>query len=115
MSKENDEKSPRSIALEARRKKSERCFLPIIDEFYCKSECDGCIFFKKMKARRGVSGTEIFDEYQLTACPKGWEPTVYYNGRGAAQDSNVIRDHGWCHKCKEKLEECSCYKKPSLF
>lgn len=104
-----------AVALEVRRQSNERCTLPVVDNFHCNSECQGCVFRRELHAARGVSGEEGFEEDQLTARPKGWEPITAYNGRGTPQDSNVIRNHGWCHKCKEKLDECRCHSDAYLF
>ena len=56
-----------------------------------------------------------FEEYTklmmgdgLTAIPKGWTPVQAYNNRGRPEDDCVIREAGWCPKCKETLEECIC-------
>ena len=107
-----------AVALELRHQSQsdKKCSLPVLNDFNCTQhsfECLGCVFnvkerVAKVSSRQGVSGEEGFDEDQLTVRPKGWEH-LDYHGRGTPQKSNVIRKHGWCHRCKEKLEECRCH------
>ncbi len=104
-----------AVALEIRRQANDRCTLPVVHDFNCTSDCSECVFKRELHPARGVGGPECFDENQLTVRPKGWEPITAYNGRGTPQDSNVIRNHGWCHRCKEKLDECWCHKDALLF
>ncbi len=51
----------------------------------------------------------------LTAVPRGWEPPLEYNNRGCPEDDCVIRNAGWCPKCKEKLAECTCIAVKDIF
>jgi hypothetical protein len=104
-----------AVALELRNQNNTKCKLPVLNEFNCTADCIGCIFRTELHPLRGVGGPEGFDEDQLTVRPKGWEPITAYNGRGTPQDSNIIRKHGWCHRCKEKLEECGCHTDAQLF
>lgn len=104
-----------AVALEIRRQSNEKCSLPVVDNFECVSDCDGCVFKKSLNPKRGVGGSEGFEEDQLTVRPKGWEPPAWGQGHGSFCDSNVIRNHGWCHRCKEKLTDCTCYKEVSSF
>lgn len=36
-----------AVALEIRRKSTEKCSLPVVDNFECVSDCDGCLFKKE--------------------------------------------------------------------
>lgn len=56
-----------------------------------------------------------FDEDNLTARPKNWEMPKEYNNRGRPEEDHLIREAGWCPKCKEKLEECECVSVPDMF
>lgn len=98
---------------------SDRCGFPSGQESCADNACGGCIFNTEcIDQPRGVSGSEGFEEDQLTARPKNWEPLIPYGNRGTPQDDCVIRNHGWCPKCKETLEECfcnSCVGAPELF
>lgn len=94
----------------------EKCNLPSSGNFKCGGECKGCEFHVEHTSQsRGVSGTDGFGEDDLTARPKGWEPVIPYSNRGTPQENHVIRERGWCPKCKESLEDCICHPVPSIF
>lgn len=97
------------------RVQQDKCGYPAGQESCSDSSCGGCVFNNEcVDQPRGVSGPEGFEEDQLTARPKNWEPLIPYGNRGTPQDDCVIRNHGWCPQCKEKLEECSCIERPTF-
>lgn len=57
----------------------------------------------------------VTEEDKLTAIPHGWEPPVEYHNRGRPEDDCVIREAGWCPRCKEKLDFCICIHPEDLF
>jgi hypothetical protein len=54
-------------------------------------------------------------EEEYTALPKGWVPVPEYDNHGRPADSKEIFDAGWCPKCKEALDSCTCHPVTDIF